>query len=194
MRYVTNSLTLIFSFFIIFWEEMKISEYRLQIIGLGILAYFFINFLRRKYKKENFINSSDIFIVNTIVILLVIATGNASSPVFFLVYFLSFGITFVFEPIIVFLFAIGIACIFLPGAITNQSTESIIKIGSIFFIAPLAFFFGREYKNREKIKNEAEKISKEINSVIKTEDTLSEESLENLSAALKNANKIKKNI
>src|SRR5437660_1507386 len=157
MRYITNSFTVIASFLGIYLEEQYLSDYRTQIIGLLVIMYFVVSFFRRKSKKdkENFNSGLDIFIVNTIVILLVIMTGNLYSPIFFLVYFLCFGITFVFEPITVFIFAIGIAIIFLPEALTNNSIESFVRIGSIFLIAPLAFFFGKEYKDRAKL---AEKL------------------------------------
>jgi hypothetical protein len=203
MRYVTNSLTLIFSFICIYLEEQYLSDYRSQIIGLLILAYFALTFLRRKYVKdkigETFNSSSDIFIVNTIVMLLIIATGDIYSPVFFLAYFLCFGITFIFEPITVFVFAIGAILIFLPYALQNYALESFIKLGSMFLIAPLAFFFGKEYKDREKLakkleetKNEAKNISKEIETVIENEKNMQPESTAKLSDALNRTKKLKK--
>lgn len=176
MRYLTNSLTLIFSFFAIFLEEKSLSDYRTQIIGLLIIVYFLIRFIRSKdkKKKENFSTGADIFIINTIVILLIITTGGLYSPIFSIVYFVCFGITFIFEPITVFIFAIGVALIFLPEALQNHATESFIKIGSIFLTTPLAFFFGKEYKDRERtakklmqIKNSSEKIDKDADIVIK---------------------------
>src|SRR5476649_2702632 len=103
MRYITNSLTLIASFLSIYLEEQFLSDYRTQIIGLLIISYFAVTFFRRKYSKdktgESFSSASDIFIVNTIVMLLIIATGDIYSPVFFLAYFLCFGITFILEPV-----------------------------------------------------------------------------------------------
>jgi hypothetical protein len=201
MRYITNSITLIASFLAIYLEEQFVSDYRAQIIGLLIIAYFLISFLRRKYKKEkdNFSSGGDIFIINTIVILLVISTGSLYSPIYFLVYFLCFGITFIFEPITVFIFAIGAAVIFMPEALTNQSLESFIKIGSIFLIAPLAFFFGKEYKDREKLakklqqtKDEVKNISNEIQSVIENDNNLSSNTSDKLTDALNRAKKIKK--
>lgn len=203
MRYLTNSLILILSFIAIYLEEMYLSDYRSQIIGVLVLAYFLITFFRRKYSKtkpeEQFNSASDIFIINSIIILLIITTGNIYSPVFFLIYFLCFGITFIFEPITVFVFAVGAFLIFLPYAIQNQSIESFIKLGSIFIIAPLAFFFGREYKEREKLskkidktKEEATNIGKEIESVIETEKNITPESAAKLTDALDRSKKLKR--
>ncbi|HSW97641.1 MAG TPA: hypothetical protein VLF89_07495 [Candidatus Saccharimonadales bacterium] len=203
MRYISNSLTLIFSFICIYLEEQFLSDYRTQIIGILIISYFAITFLRRKYAKdktgETFSSSSDIFIVNTIVILLIIATGNIYSPVFFLAYFLCFGITFIFEPITVFIFAIGTVLIFLPYALQNLALEGFIKLGSMFLIAPLAFFFGKEYKDREKLarkveetKEEARNISKDIETVIGNEKNMQPENAVKLSDALNRTRKLKK--
>lgn len=203
MRYLTNSLTLIISFLCIFLEEHYLSDYRSQIIGLLIITYFVVTFLRRKYSKnkteESFSSSTDIFIVNTIVMLLIIATGNIYSPVFFLAYFLCFGITFILEPITVFIFAIGAFLIFLPNALQNLALESFIRIGSMFIIAPLAFFFGKEYKDRERLakkvaqtKEEAKNISKEIETVIENEKNMHPENAAKLSDALDRSKKLKK--
>lgn len=201
MRYLTNSLILISSFLAVFLEEQFASDYRTQIIGLLIIAYFVITFLRRKYKKdkENFSSASDIFIINSVVILLIIATGSLYSPIFFLLYFLCFGITFIFEPLTVFIFALGTLAIFLPEALKNQALESYIKLGSIFLIAPLAFFFGKEYKDRakitenlEKTKQEAQNISTEIESVIQNEKSITQEDTAKLTDALKRTKKLQK--
>jgi hypothetical protein len=194
MRYITNSLTIILSFLAVFLEEQFLSDYRIQIIGLLILFYFVITFFRRKYQKnsENFSSASDIFIINTTVILLIIATGSIYSPIFFLTYFLCFGITFIFEPITVFVFAIGAILIFLPQALQNHSLESFIKLGSIMLIAPLGFFFGKEYKDRatlakkvDKTKEEAKNISNDLQEVIQNNKEIDQNASEKLRDALK---------
>src|SRR5258708_36504137 len=129
MRYITNSLILVLSFVFIYLEEQFFSDYRAQIIALLIIGYFILAFVRNKYQHDpqTFSHGSDIFIVNSVVILLVLATGSLYSPIFFLLYFLCFGITFIFEPITVFIFAIGAVLIFLPQALTNYALESFIK-------------------------------------------------------------------
>lgn len=201
MRYLTNSLILVSSFILIYIEEQFLSDYRAQIIGLLIIGYFAVAFLRNKYQHDlqTFNHASDIFIVNSVVLLLIIATGSLYSPIFFLLYFLCFGITFIFEPISVFIFAIGAVLIFLPQALTNYALESFIKIGSLFIIAPLAFFFGKEYKDRERLdkklestKKSAQKISQDITDVIKEEPSLSPEDFRKLNEVLRESEKVKK--
>lgn len=101
----------------------------------------------------------DIFILNCVIILLIFASGALYSPFYFLIYFLAFGITFIFEPATVFIFALGAIFIFLPQALKNGSIESFVKLGSILIICPLAFFFGQSYKDREKEQADLEEMA-----------------------------------
>src|SRR5258708_3047547 len=152
MKYITNSFIIIISFIGVFLEEHFLSDYRSYIIGLLILIYVAITVFRHKYQRtvENLNSGSDIFIVNAIVILLIVATGNIYSPLFFLIYFLCFGITFIFDQSNVFVIVIAAAFLFLPKVMENYAFESFIKIVFIVLISPLAFFFGKECKDRSK--------------------------------------------
>lgn len=55
-----------------------------------------------------------IFLLNTVIFLLIFSTGSIDSGLFFLLYFLGFGIAFVFEPAVTFIFIVGTVFIFLP--------------------------------------------------------------------------------
>lgn len=123
----------------------------------------------------------DILILNNVVILLVMTTGGLYSPFFFLLYFLAFGITFVFHPLTVFIFILGTMALFLPDTFKNNATESYIRLGSLFLICPLAFYFGQSYKERneqeehleemaERAKEAANTIAKDVETVIKKEE------------------------
>jgi len=87
-----------------------------------------------------------IFILNTVIFLLIFATGSLNSPLFFLLYFLGFGIAFVFEPAMTFVFALGAILIFIPDALKADTLVNLLKIGSLILISPLAFFFGLQYR------------------------------------------------
>ena len=147
---------------------------------------------------------ADIFILNTVVLLLILITGALSSPLYFLIYFLAFGITFIFEPATVFVFTLGAIAIFLPEALKNDSFESFIKIGSIALVSPLGYFFGQGYKDREKIEKEkkntsstveaiAETISEETQDVLQAENSsLSKKSKSNLKDILNESESLKR--
>lgn len=73
-----------------------------------------------------------------------------------------FGISFVFEPVIIFLFILGLLGLFLPGALQDDVFSNIIKLSSLALLAPVAYFFAREYKKRETLQNKANQTSENI--------------------------------
>ena len=122
-------------------------------------------FFRKRIKKhpETFIGSNkEIFTILVFVILIVFLTGGISSNFFFLTYFLMFGITFVFEPIIIFLFIFGLLGLFIPGTLQDDVFSNIIKLSSLVILTPVAYFFAREYKKRETLQNKANQTSENI--------------------------------
>ncbi len=198
MKLLTHGLVLAISFGVVFvWEQTGLDIYTIQAVALLVVVYLLLSFIRRKkFKDGNFGGVADIFILNTAIFLLIYTTGNIYSPLYFLLYFLGFGITFIFEPATVFLFTIGAVLIFLPEALKNGSLESYIKLGSLLLISPLAFFFGQEYRDRDKEeqaldditereKDAADTISKDVEAVLKEEKgDLTPESVEKLDEIL----------
>jgi len=183
MKFLFHCLILIASFLTIFvWNVSPASDYTIQALAVLVIVYLLITLVRRRKHKamENFGGSSDIFILNTAIFLLVSVTGMIYSPLYFLLYFLGFGITFIFEPATVFVYVVGAILVLLPEALKNGSMESFIRIGSIALISPLAFFFGASYKDRDKMeegveqmaertKDSADTISKDVEEVLKDE-------------------------
>lgn len=198
MKLLRHAIVLLFSFGIVFiWEQTGADAYTIQAVALLVVVYLGLSFWRRKRQQEaNFGGSADIFILNTAIFLLIYTTGNIYSPLYFLLYFLGFGITFIFEPATVFLFTIGAVLIFLPEAMTNGAVESYIKLGSLLLISPLAFFFGQEYRDRdrqeaeiedmaERGKDAADTISEDVHEVLTEEKAkLEPETVEKLNDIL----------
>lgn len=187
MKTLLHILVLILSFGLIFtWEQTGLSDYTVQGLGVLIICYILITAIRRKRNPQaNWGGSADIFILNTAIFLLIDITNTISSPLFFLLYFLGFGITFIFEPVTVFVFAIGTIVIFLPEVLKNGSLESYIKLGSLLLISPLAFFFGQEYKARDEEQAEIEALEERSKDAADTIAENVEEVLENEKATLK---------
>lgn len=137
-----------------------------------------------------------IFILNTVILLLIFSTGALNSELFFLLYFLGFGIAFVFEPITIFVFVLGTILIFTQNVFIGNLTDNLLKIGSLLLISPLAYFFGREYKSndkqqekieglKERTKDSADTISEDVEDVIKDEKAnLKDEDLKKLNEVL----------
>lgn len=137
-----------------------------------------------------------IFFLNTVILLLISSTGGIDSVLFFLLYFLCFGIAFAFEPAVIFVFVLGAILVFIPEALKGDFLVNLLKLGSLLLISPLAFFFGNEYRKNDKeneaiealeerTKDAADTISKDLEEVIKDEkENLKSEDMEKLNEIL----------
>ncbi len=183
MKLFLHTLVLSASFGIIFlWENTPLAGYTIQLLALLVIVYTIIHLIRRrKHREDEAGGMLDVFILNTTIFLLIFATGNLASWFFFLLYFLGFGITFIFEPETVFVFAVGTILMFVPEVITNGgSVGTYIQLGSFLLISPLPYFFGKEYRDREKeaeaIDELAERSNEAGNTIAKdVEDVLQNE-------------------
>lgn len=206
MKLIRQSLILILSFLLVFvWQNSPLSSYTIPIIGLLVFIYLLLS--ARKKGEGFFTMGGDsiwgIFILNTVILLLIFSTGGLSSSLFFLLYFLVFGIAFVFEPSIVFVFIIGIVLVFLQTALQDDVMGNFIKLVSLVLISPLAFFFGGEYRKREteegkiedleeRTKSAADTIAKDVEGVIKNEKgNLKQEDVEKLNDILEETEELR---
>lgn len=139
-----------------FIAKTPLSEYSLQISGILVAVYVFISFLVRK----EFLNPAsrvpfDIFIFSFAVSLLLFSTGGFTSPVFFLTYFLLFGISLISAPITSVVASLVFAILFILTPKVDFWTE-MLQIVSLLAIAPVSLAFGKQYlqilKNEQKIK------------------------------------------
>ncbi len=199
MRFVFQALVLILSFIFTFvWKETPLVSYTVPLVGILIVLYILLS-ARRGGKGFLSLGGEGpwgIFFLNTVILLLIFSTGSIDSALFFLLYFLGFGIAFVFEPTVVFIFALGVILTFLPDAIKGDLLVNLLKIGSLLLISPLAFFFGRQYRQTDKQNEEiealeertreaADTISEDIEEVIKDEKAnLKGEDMEKLNEVL----------
>lgn len=161
MKFLLHSLVLLCSFGVIFlWEQSFLNGYVIQGLAGLVAVYIILSFIRHRQKRDAFAGGTpDIFILNTVIFLLIYATGQMTSWFFFLLYFLGFGITFIFEPETVFVYALCTIAIFLPEVMKNGgSLGTYIQLGSFILIAPLPYFFGKEYRDREKQEEEIEEL------------------------------------
>lgn len=124
---------------------------------LGILAILYLGFFNRK-KLENF----SLFVLITLVLILVVLTGEITSPFFFLFYFLSFAIVFIFDPKVVFVFTIGIIILLFPSALKDDLTHNLILLFSLFLLSPLTFFAGTDYRKKQNAKKKIRDMKKKV--------------------------------
>jgi len=183
MKFLSQVCVLALSFLIVFfWHNFPLADLTVPFLGILIAIYLVLSF--RKGGK-GFLNMGGegpwgIFILNTVILLLIFSTGALNSPVFFLLFFLSFGIAFVFEPSITFIFVLGAILIFIPEVLKTDLLMGSLKVGSLFLISPLAYFFGKEYRKtdkqdaeieaiEEREKDSADTIAQDIAEVVKNE-------------------------
>lgn len=199
MSFLLHSFILVLSFLCIFlWQNTPLSGLTTPILGILIVAYFILS-LRKKGKDLLTLggeNPFGIFVLNTVIFIVVFSTGSINSALFFLLYFLAFGVAFVFEPAITFIFVLGALLIFFPDVIKGDLTTNLLKLGSLVLISPLAYFFGKEYRRtdndeaeiealEERSKEAADTISQDIEEVLKDEKgNLKDQDLEKLNEVL----------
>ncbi len=180
------------------------ADYTIQILAGLIIIYLITAFIRKKVNPQMqlFGNGIDIVVLIIAILLLISITGNIYSPLFFLIYFLGFGITFIFEPFSVIIFTVSALLYFLPIALINGSIESFIRIGSILLIAPLAFFFGEDLKEKEYVEEKLEEnkereadtgetITKDIKEVLEKDKDLKPEEVDKLDEILEEADDLR---
>jgi hypothetical protein len=199
MKILLQSLVLILSFVFVFvWKETPLISYTVPLSGLLIVLYILLS---ARKKGKGFLQMGGegpwgIFFLNTVILLLIFSTGSIDSVLFFLLYFLGFGIAFVFEPSVTFVFVLGVILVFVPDAIKGDLLVNSLKLGSLLLISPLAFFFGKEYRKtdqqeetiealEERTKEAADTIAEDIEEVVKDEkESLKSEDMEKLNQIL----------
>lgn len=153
MKTFKESLVIAISFALVFIILNTILiDYIVPILGLLITfsAIYLVVKRRRRQGQDLFIGSyPEIASIIICLVLAVFITGGVQSNLFFLLYFLLFGIAFLFEPITVFVFVLGVGAAFLQDTLINDVFSNLIKLGSILLLSPIAFFFGKELKRRE---------------------------------------------
>lgn len=195
MNFILQSLLMLSSFIFIFvFEQQGFGNLTPQLIGL--MVFVFIILTAGKRKKFALGGPIGVFVLNTVIFLIIFATGGISSSFFFVLYFLVFGIAFVFEPALAFVFAAGALIVFLPNISQGNIFENVVKVGSLLLISPLAYFFGNMFKKEDKNQDEmvklkersneaANTISKDVSDVLKEEKaTLKNEDVEKLNEVL----------
>jgi hypothetical protein len=149
-----------------FWTSNPgLSLYNLQLIALFVIFYFLSHFL----SKSAFLTSTiDAIIFTIVILLLVTSTGGLSSPLFFLIYFLLFAVSLLFEPAITLVLTAAIFVFFWPSPLV---LNSLIQLLSVLLILPLSVFLGRQYlkvleahQEIKILKKESQKLEKSITS------------------------------
>jgi hypothetical protein len=147
-RFITRSLILTATVaFAYFWTiSLTLPFYTLTLIGFLIILYSIIHLISKRKKGFIYLNKTlfDVFFLSLITFLLVFSTGALNSPVFFLIYFLLFGVALLLEPVTAIYLAVIIS-FFLFFTQKKDMLSELLQLSSLFLIAPLATIFGKQY-------------------------------------------------
>jgi len=146
-----------------FWtSNPTLSYYTLQIITLFVLLFFGNQVIgRKKRSRTNLIIDAVVFTL--IVFLLIGSTGGLTSPLFFLTYFLMFGLAILFEPLVTLSLALALIVLFFLTTKPENMLTEIVQLASLLMVTPLALFFSRQYINYLKDEEKIEILTEEEN-------------------------------
>ena len=144
------------------------SLYLTQILAFIVAISILVIVIKKRKNKEILSGSLlEVFGITTSIFLTIFHTDAVNSPLFFLLYFLLFGIAFLMEPYAVFIFLAGILILFVPKMLPGIDVAELARVGGIILISPIAYFFGREFQRREKLEKDIEEKAEKIMEVAK---------------------------
>lgn len=164
MKLIKEILTIAFSvILVLIIVNTTFSEYLTQILAF-ITALSLLIIVIKKRKSKEILSGSllEVFGITTAIFLTIFLTDAVNSPLFFLLYFLLFGIAFLMEPHAVFVFLAGILILFIPKILPGIDITELARLGGLILISPIAYFFGREFQRREKLEQEVEEKTEAI--------------------------------
>lgn len=154
------SVAILLSF--IWVKNPNLSIYTLQLVGLFILLYFVLGRLKnlkQPVDKTGQLVTSIIFTM--VVMLLVFSTGGINSPLFFLTYFLLFGLSLTLDPNITVVLSL-LLMLFLFLHHPTNTLDNLLPIFSLILITPLSIFFGKEYLKVLQYRGKIKILQKEV--------------------------------
>lgn len=162
-----HTLFLVFSISLTFlWtQNPSLTAYNLQAVGLLILFYFAGKLLGST--KARLSAALDAVIFTSLILFLVITTGGPHSPIFFLLYFLLFAESLLFEPTAAIVISLLLVLLFGGSLRFEFDNTALINLASLLLITPLASLFGRKFLETQA---KAGKI-KLLDQIIQTEET-----------------------
>jgi len=131
-------LTVCLLFAFAWTNNPQLSTYNLQLVAFLIIFYFGSRFFVRK-------TEIDMAVLSLLIFILVFTTGALASPLFFLVYFLLFGLALLFEPAASLFLAFFLTVLFLAIPEGTDILHELLQLASLFMLVPLAVIFGKQY-------------------------------------------------
>lgn len=186
MKLFKQSAALMFACLVVLIiTSTPLDSYKAPILGFLIIASVIGIVIKQRSIKKNRSASSgqagqqdqdilsgssiEVAIITMSLLLIIFMTGGLTSNLFFLLYFLVFGMVFLFLPETVFVLVLGIEVLFFTSLGNGDLLSNLIRVGSVAFLSPIAYFFGREFQRREKLE---QKINDTTGQILEDAQTL----------------------
>lgn len=172
-QFIFQTIVILGSFILVFlWTKSAYTTYTPLLLGSLTLIYLISSAIHHKQTSPLLTKSLKpltIFLLTTLVVLIINFTHGINSDFFFLFYFLSFAISYLFRSETVFVLCFAILLFFFPNSEADQTITNFIKLASLFLLSPIAYFFGKEIELREQ--REQLQVT-DANAVEKATDTI----------------------
>lgn len=152
-------------FFVFLVQNTILITYNSYLLAILIIfSAIYISLKRRSKSPSSLFSGSpaELFGLISIIVLMVSLTNGLSSPLFFFLYFILFLLAFMCESVTIWIFLTSILLFFLPIVLQSVSSDSLIKMGSLVLISPIAYFIGREFERRQLLNRKIESKTDEI--------------------------------
>lgn len=136
-------------------SSFAVSKVNLYSYDLPIALILFISLFTVKkfiFPRGETWRLIEAFIFTLIALFTVITTGGINSPFFFLIYFLIFSLSILFEPAISLSTSMMIILLFIITTSPDVPFKSLIPIFSLAFLAPFALLLSQERIENERLK------------------------------------------
>jgi hypothetical protein len=163
----------VFTVFIVM--STSLSTYSTYLLALLIIfSAIYISIKKRSKSASNLFSGGPIELYGliSIITLMISLTSGLNSPLFFFSYFILFLLAYMCEPITILIYLVSAVLFFIPQASSNPNTDTLIKMGSLILIAPIAYFIGQEFERRRLLN---EKIDSKTDEIIQEAQLLKED-------------------
>ncbi len=185
-----------------------LTDYLAPILGFLIVVSVIFIILRQRTirnskaegkREELFVGSNkEVFIITTTLLIAVFLTGGINSSLYFLLYFLLFGIVFLFEPATVFVLLVGLMLVFFQSITEGDLISNLIKLGSLVLLSPISYFFGLEFQKRDKLEKEIEdktgQIIEDAEVLLKNSESKSDRDIDEIDDIIEKSEELRKNV
>lgn len=196
MNYLDKYISLALAFiFVGIIKSSPLSGELGFILAALIVMAIIVSTIQRKKTTYNMLfsgSSPEIFFITSIVLLMIEVTGGANSQLYFLNYFLLFGIPLLSTPKMTLMFVICMFLLNIPDIARSFSTDLTLKLGSILLLMPLSYFLSNELMKRQRenqiLKEKAKAIEENAQALETDEDDI--EAREKLDDIIESAEEI----